>query len=202
MSTLKPLVPLNTIGITPPMNPVQGCFVLHDVSRAIYAQVSASPTPPTKVGYVPAVSDGVSGILQLARNVNTRFYSQQVSGFTASLSGTTLTVHYPAVPVMWDGVMQTLAAGTTTGTVATGTYSLVVGYNWGLTQVSLVATASLDPTANYVELCQIVVNTSTTTAVVQNGAVNNKLLRSLCTNGPSGASYSIPVSDATGTMTG
>lgn len=202
MTILDHLVPANTIGITPPMNPVQGCFVVHDVSRAIYAQVSASPIAPSKVGYVPALSDGLSGILQLARNVNARFYSQQTTGFTASLSGTTLTVGYPDVPVLWDGVMQTLKAGSYSGTVSTSTYALVVGYNWGLTQVSLVDTGFLDSTANYVELCQIVVNTSTGTATIQNGALTNKLLKTLCTQGPGGANYSIPVSDATGAMTG
>lgn len=202
MTVLEHLVPLNTIGISPPLNPVQGCFVVHDVARAIYAQVSASPIAPARVGYVPALSDGLSGILQLARSVNARFYSQQTTGFSASLSGTSLTVNYPDVPVLWDGVMQTLNAGSYTGTVATGTYSLVVGYNWGLTAVSLVDVGFLDSTANYVELCQVVVNTSTNTATIQNGALNAKLLKSLCTQGPGGASYSIPVSDATGTMTG
>lgn len=194
------LVPLNTIGVSAPLSPVQGSFIVHDVERSIYAQVSASPLASTKVGYVPCTSDGFGGITQLARDVDCQYNSQVQTGYSSTISGTTLTVTFPAVSLMWNGVMQTLAAGSFSGTVSTGLWSLVVGYNWGLTQVSLVLTSALDPTANYIELCEIAVNTAGATATVTNGKTGLRLMQTLCVAGPASTAYSVPVSNSTGAL--
>lgn len=200
MTVFNHLVPANTIGITPPLNPVQGAFIVQDVSRGIYAQVSASPLASTMVGYVPATSDGAGGITQLARALDAQYYSQNTTGFGASLTGTTLTVSFPSTPVLWNGTIQTLAAGNISGTVSTGLWSLVVGYLWGLTQVQLVLTSALSPTGAYIELCQINVNTTSVTATTTNGRVSNKFMQTLCVAVAASPSYGIPVSAANETM--
>lgn len=199
----KHLVPANTFGVSPALSSVPGSFVVQDAERAIYAQVSASPVPATKVGYIPATSDGFGGITQLARDLDVRYFSQQTAlgGFSASLVSTTLTVYYPNVNVMWDGVVRTLSVGSISGTVSTGTYSLVVGYNWGLTQVQLLPVGSSVLSGAYIELCQIVVNTTTVSAVVQAGRIGCKFIQTLgVVNGGSSAAYQIPVSDGSGNM--
>lgn len=194
------LIPANTIGVSAPLNPVTGAFVVQDVSRAVYAQEAAAPTAPVLVGYVPATSDGNGGIKQLARHLNVQYYSQKTTGFSVGLSGTTLTIVYPNVPVLWNGVQQTLAAGSIPGTVSTGVWSLVVGYQWGLTLVSIVQSSTVDPTANSIELCQVTVNTSLNTAVVSNGRVSGKWLGSICIAGPASTSYSVSTSNASSVL--
>lgn len=195
------LVPASTFGISPALNSVQGAFIVQDAERAIYAQVSASPIPAVKVGFIPAMSDGFGGIMQLARDMDVRYYSQQTTGFSTSLVGTTLTVFYPNVAVMWDGVVRTLPMDSISATVATGTYSLVVGYNWGLTQTQLLPVASAVLSGAYVELCQIVVNTTASTAVVQNGRIGCKFLQTLSVmSGGAAADSLIPASNGSGVM--
>ncbi len=200
MGIFTHLVPANIIGRSVPLNPVTGAFIVQDVARGVYVQLSASPLASTLVGYVPATSDGQSGLTQLARGIDAQFYSQTVTGFTASITGTTLTVNYPNVSVFWNGAVQTLVSGSFSGTVTTGTWSLVVGYNWGLTAVSLVQTSALDPTANYIELCEIVVNTTTPSTAVSTGTVGCRLMQTLCTGLGASAAYGIPVSSSTGTL--
>jgi hypothetical protein len=205
MSIFQHLVPANVFGRSQALSPVAGTLLVHDVERSVYAQVSASPIPATKVGYIPCTGDGVGGITQLARDLDARFYSQTTTGLSSSLSGTTLTVVYPNVNVLWNGVVQTLAAGSISGTVSTGLWSLVVGYLWGLNQVQLVATSSLDPAGNYVELCEINVNTSSNTAVLNPGKINLKFFQSVGVGSNGGtalgsSSTSIPVSNGIGNM--
>jgi hypothetical protein len=124
-----------------------------------------------------------------------------IGGFSTALVGTTLTVYYPNTDVMWDGVVRTLAIGSISGTVSTGTYSLVVGYNWGLTQVQLLPTASVTSNGAYVELCQIAVNTTTVSAVVSPGRINTKFLQTYVVRGDTSTAYSISVSDGSGNIT-
>lgn len=205
MTIFQHLVPANVFGASPALSPVQGVFLVHDVGRSVYAQVSASPIAASKVGYVPALGDGAGGIIQLARDIDARFYSQKTTGFSYSLSGTTLTVTYPSVDVLWDGVKQTLPAGSFSGTVSTGLWSLTVGYNWGLTQVQLIATSALSPTGAYVELCELNVNTSSSTVTLTPGKVNLKFIQTLgvASNGGTAlSSYAsgIPVSDGVGNL--
>lgn len=200
MTIFQHLVPQNIFGISSPASPVQGSFIVHDVAKAIYAQIGAPPAVPFMVGYIPATSDGQGGIAQLARGIDARVYTQRTTGFGAALSGTTLTVSYPNVPVFWNGSMQTLPSGSINATVSTGTYSLVVSYNWGLTFTQIIATSSYDLSQQYLELCRINVNTSSSTATVTNGPVNVKQLQTLVVNGPTNTSYSIPSSGAGGVM--
>jgi hypothetical protein len=204
MTTVNHLVPANILGVTAALNPVTGAYVDQDVSRGFYAQTSASPVAPTRVGYIPATADGLGGLNQLARDVNARFLSNiSLASFSASLSGTTLTVNYPNVNVLWDGAVRTLHAGSVVGTVATGLYSFVVGYNWGLTQVAIVAQSAFVLPLTYIEIVQINVNIATPSATLLIGRSNGIFLRSLGIVGPSGASNAnaIPVSKADGTLT-
>lgn len=191
--------PANVVGTTMPQDPVQGVTLLQNASKAVYAQETAGQ-PARMIGYIPVTSDGNGGIHELVRDFDCSYYPQTQTGFTASLSGTSLTVNYPTTPVLYSGVIQTLQAGSVTGTVSTGLWSLVVGYLWGLTQVQMLLTSSISPAGNYIELCEINVNTSTNTATVTNGMVNAKLLNQFLMNGPANQSFSIPVSDTNGNM--
>lgn len=192
------LVPQNVFGTSPPLNPVQGAFILHDVARAIYAQIGASPATPTLVGYVPATDDGFGGLTQLARDFDFRSFTIPPSGVTASLSGTTLTITYPQINVLWDGVVQSVAPGSTSLTVSTGTWYLSAQYNWGLTDVRIVST--IDLSQNYVVLGAVAVDTGAGTAVIGPAPVTSKLMQTLCVAGPTNTSYSISTSDANGNM--
>lgn len=186
--------PANTIGVTTPISNsgASGTLLVHNVENSVWL----AGTTPTRIGYIPATSDGNGGIQQLARDINVQYYPQQYSNFTTAISGTTLTISWPNILVFWNGAMQQLNSGTLSQTVSTGLYSLVVGYQWGLTVVTLVLTSSLSPTGNGAELCEINVNTTAATATVTNGMVNSKWFGSLCINGPSNTNYSVPTSGA------
>jgi len=191
--------PANVVGVTQAQDPTQGVLLDHDVVGGIYSQEVAGQ-PAVLVGYIPVTSDGNGGINELARDYDCSFYPQTQTGFTASLSGTTLTVNYPTTPILYAGAIQSLLAGSLSGTVSTGLWSLVVGYLWGLTQVQLLQTSSISPTGNYIELCEINVNTSSNTATVTNGMVNAKLMNQFLMAGPANQSYAISTSDANGNM--
>jgi len=195
-------VPADLLSSTVPINTAVGAFIVDDPSWSIYLQES-SGTPPVLVGAVPCSSDGLSGITQLARDLDIRNYSQRVPAntFTANISSNNLVVNYPNVPVFWDGVIQTLVAGSITAPTSTGTWSLVVSYNWGLTQVALVQSSTIVPEDAPIELCQINVNTTNGTAVVQLGRLNSKWLTDETVAGTINSATGIPVSGASGTMT-
>lgn len=189
--------PANTIGITTPSSSsgASGSFLVHNVEHSIWLAGSA----PSRIGYIPATSDGNGGIQQLARDLDIQYYPQQYNNFVATLSGSTLTVAWPNVLVLWNGSMQQLNSNTLVQTVSTNLYSLVVGYQWGLTVVSLVLTSSLSPTGNGAELCEINVNTTAETATVSTGMVNLKWINSLCIAGPANTTYSVPTSGSNST---
>jgi hypothetical protein len=191
--------PANVLNGAVPAIAQQGVLLAQDVIGGIYSQETAS-VPAILVGYIPVTADGNGGLAQLSRDYDCSYYPQTQTGFTASISGTTLTVNYPTTPVLYSGAMQTLEAGSISGTVSTGLWSLVVGYYWGLTQVQLIETSAITPNGSYIELCEINVSTSAETATVTNGLVNSKIMNELLVNGTASASYSIPVSDANGNL--
>jgi hypothetical protein len=184
--------PANTIGVTTPIinSGEAGSLLVHNVENSIWLAGSS----PSRIGYIPATSDGDGGVQQLARDIDIQYYPQQYSNFTIGLSGTTLTVSWPNILVLWNGAMQQLNAGSLSQTVSTGLYSLVVGYQWGLTVITLVLTSSLSPTGNGAELCEINVNTTAVTATASTGMVNSKWIDTLCIGGPSNTTYSVPTS--------
>jgi hypothetical protein len=205
---MEHLVPLESVGqvIGSPLSAANsaaraGCYTFDDVNFEIWAQTSMGVYE--LAGFEPLVSDGNGGLAQLARHVNAQYMSKPTtSGFGASVSGTTLTTTFPTINVFWNSSVQTVQSGSYAGSVASGTntYSLVVGYQWGLTAFSYVLTSSLDPTANGVEICRINVNTVTVTAAVVTGAVNGRWMGSLAVNGPASTSYSISTSNGSSIM--
>jgi hypothetical protein len=197
------LVPLNVFGITPIANansksPV-GSFVVDDVQRYIYAHTAAGTYIAS--GWLPATSDGNGGITQLARSVDVCYNSaQSTTGFGASVTGTTLTVTYPSMSILWNGSMQSITAGSfQQPSISNGTYSFGVGYQWGLTQFQ-VATPNVSYPTGFLELCQVTVSgTSATVAAARNSTMFLKkygVPQPLSTSSTNG----IPASTSTGIM--
>lgn len=195
------IVPEKVFGISSPLNVTpQGTFVLHDVQRAIYAQMGGTGVSPVMVGYIPATADGVGGIYQLARAPDIRYNSNQsTTGFGASGSSqTSVTVSYPAMSIMFDGAMQSFSAGSLNATVSAGTYSFGVAYKWGLTQFVL-QSMNVIP-SSYIELCTVTV--TTTSATVGPARMSGNYMRQYgITVGNVQNNNGIPVSDANGNMT-
>ncbi|QRE00300.1 hypothetical protein [Burkholderia phage BCSR5] len=192
------LVPSNVVGITPPLNPATGCFVFQDVLRGLYVQKTAAPATPKLVGYVPAYSDTFGGIKQLARELDVRFNPQVTTGYTVSGTGGNITVNYPALKILWDGVVQNLPSGSTTQQLADGQWSLVVTYAWGLSNPQFIQTSQADPGGIYIELCQVTVSGGAGT--VKNGQVSSKWMAGVLIAPSASVANGVPVSDATGKM--
>jgi hypothetical protein len=191
------LIPGNPVGRQTPVNQVQGCYVLDDVNRGIYAQKSAAPTPAVLVGGVPCLSDGVGGISQFARELDVRYCNQRTGGFSGSMNGSTLTANYPQVKLFWDGAVQTLPAGSTQAAVSNGTWSLVISYGWGLSQPTIVQTSTFDMTGNSIELCRYIISGTTVTA--RPATVESKWMGTVLIAYKQDAN-SVPVSDSSGNM--
>jgi hypothetical protein len=204
MAIFLHMVPANIFGIsTPTGSPAElGTFVLHDVQRILYAQNVSQGEVPVPVGYIPATADGSGGIRQLARAPDIRYSSMQsVQGFGASISGPNVVVSYPSLSVLWDGSMQSIAAGTwQTPIPNAGTYSFGVGYMWGLTQFSLRDVNTIPFPTDYLELCTVVINSGT--ALIGAARVNGSYMKTYGIPAPSSTAIAkgIPVSDQTGTM--
>jgi hypothetical protein len=200
MTVILHKVPSNITGITPaPTSTLQGTYILQDVERVIYAQIGATGSNPTPIGWIPATSDGAGGISQLMRGPDMRYNSaQSTSGFGASgNSSTSVTVSYPSMSILFDGSMQSFNAGSWNGPAGNGTYSFGVAYQWGLTQFTL-SVIDVLPT-NYVELCTVTV--TSTSATVGPARTNGTFMKVYgVPGGSTSKAQGIPVSDQNGAM--